>query len=44
LSKIDLNLSESGKSKVLEILKNQHDKLRAAEKFEDYLPQGEAKI
>jgi len=28
----------------LEILQNQHDKLRAAEKFEDYLPQGEAKI
>lgn len=44
LSKIDLNLSESGKSKVLEILQNQHDKLRSAEKFEDYLPQGEAKI
>lgn len=44
LSKIDLRLSESVPSKVLEVLKNQHDKLRAAERFEDYLPQSEIKI
>lgn len=44
LSKIDLYLSESGPSKVLEILKAQHYKLRKAERFEDYLPKGEEKI
>jgi hypothetical protein len=44
LSKIDLHLSESGKSKVIEVLKNQHYKLRKSEKFEDYMPKGEEKI
>lgn len=44
LQKIDLRLSESAPSKVLEILKSQHDKIRKAEFFGDYLPKGEEKI
>ena len=44
LSKIDMLLSESGASKVLEILKKQHYKIRKAERFEDYMPKGEEKI
>lgn len=43
LEKIDLILSEGEKSKVLEVLKNQHNKIKHIEKFEDYLPQGKEK-
>jgi hypothetical protein len=44
LEKIEEHLSESGPSKVLEVLKNQHHKLRKAERFEDYMPKGEERI
>lgn len=43
LENIDLTLSEGKKSKVLELLRDQHNKIRHAEKFEDYLPQGKEK-
>lgn len=44
LSKIEMHLSAGGPSKVIEVLKKQHYKIRKAERFEDYMPKGEEKV
>lgn len=44
LKSIDMHLSESGPSKVLDVLQRQHFQIRKAELFGDYLPRGEEKI